>query len=95
MTIFDDAKDILNKEIQTYKSVFDNEISDKLSKTSTDYDSEKHFDTDLTAGIADFAQLCHWSSITEAYRYKKEELNDLTSENMLKLMIKMKKHQIQ
>ncbi len=58
MTIFDDAKNILNNEIQTYQAVFDKEISDKLSKTSVDYDNDKkHFDNDLTTGIADIQKL--------------------------------------
>lgn len=89
MTIFNDAKNILNNEIQTYQAVFDKEISDKLSKTSVDYDNDKkHFDTDLTTGIADF-KTEYSTKVEQLQKHidtKKKELNDLTSENMLKLM---------
>jgi hypothetical protein len=55
MTIFADAKNILNKEVQTYQTVFDQAIAEKLSKTSTDYDGDKkQFDSEITTGIADF-----------------------------------------
>ena len=55
MTIFDEAKKILNQEIESYQKMFDTANADKVSKTSESYKNDKEkFDNELISGINDF-----------------------------------------
>lgn len=89
MTIFEEAKAILAKEIQTYQAIFDMANSDKVSKTSADFETDKkQFDADLLSGINDFN--VEYSTRVEQLKQhienKKKELNELNSKSMLDLI---------
>ena len=89
MTIFDDAKAILTKEIQTYQHMFDLANAEKVSKTSSEYTDDKNkFDSELQSGITDF-NIEYSTKVAQLKQHidaKKKELDDLTSKNMLELM---------
>ena len=89
MTIFDDAKAILIKEIQTYQHMFDLANAEKVSKTSSGYSEDrKKFDSELQSGITDF-NIEYSTKVAQLKKHidaKKKELDDLTSQNMLELM---------
>jgi hypothetical protein len=89
MTIFDDAKKILNKEIESYQKMFDIANTDKVSKTSESYNNDKDkFDNELISGINDF-NIEYTIKVSDLKKHiddKKKELDELNSRNLLELM---------
>lgn len=89
MDIFTNARDLLNKEIQTYKATFDYESEQALNNANQNHQSEKdNFDNEIQTGISDFnaEYAAEVQTLKVHVGAKKKQLEDANAHNALELM---------
>ena len=89
MDLFKNARELLNKEIHTYKATFDYESDQALNNATKNNQSEKdNFDYEIQTGISDFnAEYAkEVQSLKTHVVSKKKQLEDSNAHNALKLM---------
>ena len=89
MDIFNNAHELLNREIQTYKATFDYESDQALNNANQNHQVEKEiFDNEIHVGVSDFN--AKYTTDVQTLKVhvgtKKKQLEDANAHNALELM---------